>query len=444
MTHPLLTASPEALGFCADRLARIDRFLAERYVEPGLLPGALLVVARRGEVVHKSVLGHASLERGVALQDDTVFRIYSMTKPVTSVALMMLVEEGRISLDDPVARWIPSWREQAVFRSGAPGAFVTQPVEAPMRVIDLLRHTSGLTYNFQQRTNVDAAYRSLRLDAFEAESLAAFVDALGRVPLEFAPGTGWNYSVSTDVVGHLVSLASGVPFDEFVRSRILRPLAMDDTDFHVPEAKAARFADCYVRSAAGTLAPAPGPDFRRPPPAPSGGGGLVSTAADYLRFCEMLRRGGALDGVRLLGPKTLALMRANHLPGGRDLADLAPAGMFSEVAYQGVGFGLGFATVLDPARCGVACSPGEYSWGGMASTAFWVDPVEEVCVVFMTQLMPSSTYPIRRELRTMINAAIVDSAGDQAPGSGTNDGNASGTRGSGRGRGMTPLASRLA
>jgi CubicO group peptidase (beta-lactamase class C family) len=230
------------------------------------------------------------------------------------------------------------------------------------------------------------------------------------VPLEFAPGASWNYGVSTDVVGHLVSLASGLPFDAFVRTRILVPLGMHDTDFHVPEAKLARFAECYVRSADGGLVPGQLGSFLAPPRAPSGGGGLVGTAADYLRFCEMLRRGGELGGVRLVGPKTLALMRTNHLPGAKDIADLAPAGMFSEAAYQGMGFGLGFAMVTDPARYGVASSRGEFSWGGMASTAFWVDPIEDVCVVFMTQLMPSSTYPVRRELRTMVNAAIVEPA----------------------------------
>jgi len=402
-------ASPRSLGFDADRLARIDRFLAERYVDPGLLPCAQLLVVRRGELVHRSVLGHASLERRQRLADDTIFRIYSMTKPVTSVAFMMLVEEGRIAIDDPVAKWIPSWRDQAVYRSGLPGAFVTRPVEQPMRVIDLLRHTSGLTYGFQLRTNVDAAYRTLKVDAFESESLEAFVDKLGRLPLEFSPGTAWNYSVSTDVIGHLVGVVSGMPFDDFVRTRILQPLGMRDTDFFVPEAKVARFADCYVKSAAGKLEPAPPVDFSKPPRAPSGGGGLVSTAADYLRFCEMLRRGGELDGVRLLGPKTLRLMCANHLPGGRDLADISIS-MFSEAMFQGVGFGLGFAMTTDPVRCGVTSSPGEFWWGGMASTAFWVDPVEDICVVFLTQLIPSSTYPIRRELRTLINAAIVEPA----------------------------------
>jgi len=407
-TFPL--SRPAALGLDGERLARIDRFLAERYVEPGLLPGAMLLVARKGELVHRCVLGHASLAQKKRLEEDTIFRIYSMTKPVTSIALMMLAEEGRISLDDPVSRWIPSWREMTVYRAGQPGAFNTRPVDAPMRVVDLMRHTSGLTYGFQSRTNVDAAYRSLRLDAFDAESLEALVEGLARMPLEFSPGTGWNYGVSTDVVGHLVSLASGLPFDEFVRTRILVPLGMHDTDFHVPEAKVARFAECYVRSAAGTLAPAQLGSFLAPPRAPSGGGGLVGTAADYLRFCEMLRRGGELGGVRLVGPKTLAHMRANHLPGGQDIADLAPPGMFAEAAYQGMGFGLGFAMITDPARYGVTASPGEFSWGGMASTAFWVDPVEDVCVVFMTQLMPSSTYPIRRELRTMVNAAIVEPA----------------------------------
>ena len=231
MTPPLPHASPSSLGFDAARLARIDRFLAERYVEPGRLPCAQLVVARHGKVVHETVLGHASLERKHPLAADTIFRIYSMTKPVTSVAFMMLVEEGRIALDDPVAKWIPSWRDLAVYRSGQPGAFATQPVDAPIRVIDLLRHTSGLTYGFQNRSNVDAAYRSLRLDPFEAESLASLVDGLARVPLEFSPGTSWNYGVSTDVVGHLVSLVSGLPFDEVVRTRILQPLGMVDTVF---------------------------------------------------------------------------------------------------------------------------------------------------------------------------------------------------------------------
>jgi len=332
-----------------------------------------------------------------------------MTKPITSVAFMMLVEEGKVALDDPVHRWIPSWRELAVYSAGVAGGFVTQPTAGPMRIIDLLRHTSGLTYGFQMRTNVDAAYRAGRIEPFErTDSLEGFVEALGKVPLEFSPGSAWNYSVSTDVVGYLVGKISGMPFEDFLRERIFEPLGMVDTAFFVPPDKAKRFADCYVTTPDGRLSPAPGRDFLARPAAPSGGGGLVSTATDYMRFCEMLRRGGALGDTRLLGPKTIALMRANHLPGRRDLADVSVS-MFSEAMYQGVGFGLGFAMTTDPARTGIAGSVGEYWWGGMASTAFWIDPVEDVCVVFLTQLVPSSTYPIRRELRTLINAAIVDS-----------------------------------
>lgn len=406
-----MTVKPESQGMSSQRLARIDRFLQDRYITPGKLPCALLQVARSGQLVHQSVLGQASLETGAALAEDSIVRIYSMTKPVTSVAFMMLVEEGLVALDDPVDRYIPSWRNLGVYIAGVPGQFQTRRPDAPMRMIDLLRHTAGLTYGFQMRTNVDAAYREGKVDPFEQEGgLEGFVEALAKIPLEFSPGTAWNYSAATDVLGYLVGKISGMPFDEFLRTRILEPLGMMDTHFHVPDDKAARFAQCYVPSGAGGLEPAPVRSFREPAHAPSGGGGLVSTAGDYMRFCEMLRNGGALGEVRLLGPKTLQLMRANHLPGGRDLAD-SSISMYTEATYQGVGFGLGFAMTTDVARTQLAGSPGEYWWGGMASTAFWIDPVEDVCVVFLTQLIPSSTYPIRRELRTMVNAAVLESKG---------------------------------
>ena len=404
------TASPEAMGLCSARLARLDRFLADRYIAPGRLPCAQLLVARGGKLVHQSVLGHASLEDRQALAEDSIVRIYSMTKPITSVAFMMLVEQGLVALDDPVHRFIPSWRDLRVYQAGMPGAWQTKPTDAPMRMIDLLRHTAGLTYGFQVRTNVDAAYRKARVEPFEqAGGLEAFVEGLARIPLEFSPGTAWNYSVATDVLGYLVGKISGIPFEDFLQQRILGPLGMVDTAFSVPDDKAARFAQCYQLSPEGKLVPSTlGRNFRQQPSAPSGGGGLVSTAADYLRFCEMLRGGGALGDVRLLGPKTVALMRANHLPGGRDLADLSVS-MFSEVSYQGVGFGLGFAMTTDVAKTGLAGSVGEYWWGGAASTAFWIDPVEDVSVVFLTQFMPSSLYPVRRELRSLVNAAILDS-----------------------------------
>ncbi len=413
----MMTASPESLGLSSQRLARIDRFLADRYIDAGRLPCAQLLVARDGRLVHQTVLGHADLEAGRRLQDDAIVRIYSMTKPITSVAFMMLVEEGKVALDDPVHRFIPAWRQLGVYVGGGgglpgtPPGWLTKPLDAPMRMIDLLRHTSGLTYGFQNRTNIDAAYRSRKLDPFARDDgLQGFVDALAEVPLEFSPGTAWNYSVSTDVLGYLVEKISGEPFAQFLQQRIFAPLGMVDTAFSVDEARAPRLTQCYLASADGKLLPAKLGSFREPPAAPSGGGGLVSTAADYLRFCECLRRGGELDGQRLLGPKTLQLMRANHLPGGRDLADVSVS-MFSEAVYRGVGFGLGFSVTTDVARTGIAGSAGEYGWGGAASTAFWIDPVEDICVVFLTQFMPSTLYPIRRELRTLINAAIVDSKG---------------------------------
>jgi CubicO group peptidase (beta-lactamase class C family) len=297
-----MTVKPESVGMCSQRLARLDRFLAERYVNPGKLPCALLQVARGGQLVHQSVLGQASLETGAALAEDSIVRIYSMTKPITSVAFMMLVEQGLVALDDPVHRFIPSWRDLRVYVAGLPGAFQTRPTEAPMRIVDLLRHTSGLTYGFQTRTNVDAAYRHRKVEPFEqTEGLQGFVDALAELPLEFSPGTAWNYSVSTDVLGYLVGKISGMPFDQFLRQRIFEPLGMVDTDFHVGDDRAGRFAQCYTISGAGALVPMQGRTFREPAAAPSGGGGLVSTAGDYMRFCEMLRRGGALGDVRLIG-----------------------------------------------------------------------------------------------------------------------------------------------
>jgi CubicO group peptidase (beta-lactamase class C family) len=410
-----MSATPESVGMNGERLARIDRFLAERYVDPGRLPCAQLLVARDGQVVHQTLLGHADLEAGRTLREDAIVRIYSMTKPITSIAFMMLVEEGKVALDDPVHRFIPSWRNLGVYVGGGGGlpgtplGWLTKPTDAPMRMIDLLRHTSGLTYGFQNRTNVDAAYRAFKIDTFaRGDGLQGFVDALADIPLEFSPGTAWNYSVSTDVLGYLIERISGQRFDQFLHQRIFMPLGMRDTAFFVDEAKAQRLSQCYVSTPEGKLTPAQLGSFREPPAVPSGGGGLVSTAADYLRFCECLRRGGELDGQRLVGPKTLWLMRQNHLPDGCDLADVSLS-MFTEATYKGVGFGLGFAMTTDVARTAAAGSKGEYWWGGAASTAFWVDPVEDICVVLLTQFMPSALYPIRRELRTMVNAAVIDS-----------------------------------
>jgi CubicO group peptidase (beta-lactamase class C family) len=406
-------AKAQSVGMSSERLKRIDSFMAAKYIDTGKLPCAQTMVWRRGQLVHSSVLGQADVARGVALCEDAIFRIYSMTKPVTSVAFMMLVEEGSVALDDPVHRYIPEWRNLGVFEAGIQGAYQTRRTAQPMRCIDLLRHTAGLTYGFQNRTNVDAAYRKARIGDFDTEGgLEAMVAQLAGLPLEFSPGEAWNYSVSTDVLGYLVEKISGVPFDRFLKDRIFGPLKMDDTGFFVPADKRGRFTACYALTPSGKVVLQDDSQksiYLSDPPLKSGGGGLVSTAADYLRFSRMLMNGGELDGARIISPKTLKLMTLNHLPGGRELVEVSRS-LFSEAVFEGLGFGLGFAMTVNQARTKTPGSLGEYFWGGMASTAFWVDPVEDLTVVFMTQLMPSNSYPIRRELRTLVYAAVTDSA----------------------------------
>ena len=400
-------------GFSKDRLQRIDRFLQEKYVGPGRMPCAQFLLARDGEVIHQSVLGHQDPERGVKLADDTVYRLYSMTKPVACVALLTLVEEGLIALDDPVAKYIPEWANLGVFSAGV-GPWLTKPPARPMQVVDLMRHTSGLTYGFQNRTNVDAAYRKLKLEAMHGEhNLEVMIQMLAKLPLEFSPGEAWNYSVSTDVVGYLVQKVSGKPLDQALQERIFDPLKMVDTGFHVREDQRARFSACYEAAPGGKMKlqddPTKSP-YLAPPKLLSGGGGLVGTAADYLRFATMLTNRGELDGARILAPRTVDLMASNHLPGGQDLTELSRS-LFSESTNAGVGFGLGVAVVFDAPQTLIPCSHGEFYWGGAASTAFWCDPVEQVTTVFMTQLLPSSTYPIRRELRTLAYSALMETYG---------------------------------
>ncbi len=404
--------TPESVGLSSERLRRIEAFIQDKYIATGKLPCALTQIWRHGQLAYSSVLGAADVERGTPLRADSLFRIYSMTKPITSIALMMLVEEGKIALDDAVATYIPSWANLGVFQAGVTGAFMTRKPRKAMRVIDLLRHTSGLTYGFQQRTNVDAAYRQLKLDGVNSESgLEDFVNALASVPLEFDPGDAWNYSVSTDVLGYLVQVVSGMPFETFLRTRIFEPLGMIDTGFSVPESQQHRLTACYMLDQRGNVVLQDDPassDFLREPATYSGGGGLISTADDYMRFCRMLLNGGELDGARIVSPKTLKLMTLNHLPGGKEIREMSDS-PFSETMVDGLGFGLGFAVTIDQARTLNSGSLGEFFWGGMASTGFWIDPVEDLAVVFMTQLMPSSAYPIRRELRTMVYAAMTES-----------------------------------
>jgi len=410
-----MSTRPEALGLSSERLARIDAHLKGRYIDPGKIAGALTLVARRGEIAHLSPIGLMDRERGKSMTEDTIFRIYSMTKPITSVALMMLHEHGHFQLDDAVHKLIPvpAWRDLRVYQMGNHPEFLTTPCQRPMTVRDLLRHTSGLTYGFMERTNVDAAYRKLGIGSIDEPfdgTLHDMVQLLATLPLEFSPGTAWNYSVSTDVLGYLVEVLSGEPFDQYLRRHIFEPLGMRDTAFRVPAQEVDRFAACYDRG--------PGKKLRLqddPPTSPylaapkllSGGGGLVSTAADYLRFCRMLLAGGELDGVRLLGPRTIEFMARNHLPDGKDLTDLS-VGAFSETPYEGTGFGLGFSVKLDPVRSGVIGSVGEYAWGGAASTIFWIDPAEDLIVIFLTQLMPSATFNFRGQLQSIIYSAIID------------------------------------
>lgn len=400
------------VGLNPERLTRIDQFLERKYVGPGKLTGTLTLVARRGEVAHLGVQGLADVERGVRVAEDTIWRIYSMTKPITSLAFMMLVEEGLVALDDPVHRFIPEWRNLGVYAGGTHRTgFQTKRTDGPMRMVDLLRHTSGLTYGFQLRTNVDAAYRAHKIGEIEkAGDLDAFIDTLSKLPLEFSPGEKWNYSVATDVVGYLVQKIAGEPFEDFLRRRIFDPLGMTDTGFHVRDGQAHRFASCYQLGSDGKIDlidDAQKSSFLKPPGFISGGGGLVSTAGDYLKFAQAMLNGGIGNGHRLISRKTLDLMTSNHLPGGLDLPALSVS-LFSEATYAGVGFGLGFATTLDPAQTLIPGSVGDYFWGGAASTFFWVDPAEELIAIFMTQLIPSSTYPVRRELRTMVYAAVED------------------------------------
>ena len=409
-TPPISPRSVEDAGLDPERLARIDDFLEQRYLQPDRFKGCVTLVHRRGTTVHFSAQGLMDAERERAMRTDTLFRIYSMTKPLTCLAFMMLVEEGKVALDDPVSRYIPAWKDLGVLAGGALGDFRTTPCERPMLVVDLMRHTSGLTYGFQQSNAVDAAYRQLGIGGVELTgSLPRLVDTLAALPLVFSPGEAWNYSVATDVLGYLVGEISGRPFEAVLRERLTGPLGMDDTGFFVPPEKSDRLAACYRLEAQGTVLaddPMASP-FLRPPTLVSGGGGLVSSAEDYLRFCRMLLGGGALDGRRYVSPKTLRLMGANHIPGGRDIR-AASRSMFSEAAYAGIGYGLGLATTIDQPATLIPGTAGDLFWGGMASTAFWIDPAEDLAVIFLTQLIPSSAYPVRRELRTLVYAAFTD------------------------------------
>jgi len=393
-------------GFSQECLERIPRFL-QGQVDAGLLPGALTLIWRRGRIAHSSLVGKMDIGRDHPMRADAIFRLYSMTKPVTVVALLMLMEEGRIALDDPVSRTIPGFANLRLHDGTAP--------KRAMTVLDLLRHTAGFTYGFHNRTPIDAAYRRLRIAEFDTEGgLPAMIAQLESLPLEYSPGEAWIYSVAIDVAGHLIAHVSGQSYAAFVREKILAPLRMTDTDFQLADGKRDRLAACYaLKDEKLDLFDDPknSPWFAAPK-LESGGGGLAGTADDYLRFCRMLLNGGELEGVRLLSPKTVRLMTSNHLPDGKEIADLSPVSdAFNESGYRGIGFGLGVAVTLDPARVGIPGTAGEFAWGGMASTSFLVDPQEDMAVVFMTQVIMDTARRVRlrRDLRTLIYGAMTES-----------------------------------
>jgi CubicO group peptidase (beta-lactamase class C family) len=398
-----IDATPEDVGMSTQRLANVTQ-LVRGYVDEGKLAGTVTAVARRDKVVHLDAYGTLDVERGTPVALDSIFRIYSMTKPIASVALMTLYEEGRFQLDDPVSRFIPSWRDLAVFVGGTADDYQVRPPSREMTVRDLLMHTSGLV-GYNDPSAIGELYQRAGIADVDRSggTLAELVEGLAGIPLAADPGTRWIYGVSTDVVGYLCEVLSGLPFDQYLRERILDPLGMTDTGFTVSDPT--RFAAGYGPGLHLLDDPATS-HYTRPRTYFSGAAGLVSTAGDYLRFCRMLARGGELDGAGILGPRTLRLMTSNHVPGDKDLTSLAATG--GETGRHGQGFGLGFGILLDQTVAQTMGTAGEYSWGGAASTAFFVCPAEDLIMVFLTQMRPSSTYQIRRQLRATIYSSIMD------------------------------------
>jgi len=398
-------------GFSAERLGRLDRVLREDYVASGEVPNAMIQIWRGGELAHGGMWGFMDVERGTPIRDDAMFRIYSMTKPITGAAVLILMEDGKIDLDDEVIRFIPGFGDLGVFEGGGRGVYRTRPPGRPMRIVDLLTHTSGLTYDWTNASPVDAAYLDANFNRRDLPGgLEALAAALGKMPLEFAPGTHWNYSLSMDVLARIVEVVSGMTYGEFLRTRLFEPLGMVDTAHHCPPEKLERLTSCYeIRD--GRLAR----DERRTglfttqPSLEEGGAGLVSTIGDYMRFCRMLLGGGALDGVRVLSPKSVRLFSTNMLPGGRTLSELYLPGRGTQMLTGGDGFSICCGVTLDPGQKHALGSPGDFYWSGAAMTQFWVDPAEDLAVVFMTQVTGSPHhFRIPRVLRSLVYGAMTE------------------------------------
>jgi CubicO group peptidase (beta-lactamase class C family) len=403
-----IETDPGDVGLDAVRLTRIDTYL-QRCVDEGMIPGWQFVLTRQGHIAHTSVGGLRDREQGLPVEADSLFRIYSMTKPVTSVAAMLLYEHGAFQLNDPVSDFLPEFGDLRVYAGGSDLAPATVAATAPMRMVHLLTHTAGLTYGFFRQHPVDALYRAVESNPGES-GLAGLCEQLAELPLLFQPGAEWAYSRATDVLGRVVEVISGKTLDDFFADHIFEPLGMSDTSFGTSDIDTDRLARLYVQ-APGGLAPGDAAAAAVDRPAfLSGGGGLISSAHDYHRFTQMLLRGGELDGRRPLGPRTVALMTANHLPGNVDLEHYGRP-LYAETPLRGVGFGLGFAVDLDPVATGRPGNVGSYAWGGAASTQFWVDPVEHLTAMLFTQVLPLRPLPLRGMLRQLVYQALVDGSG---------------------------------
>ncbi|MER6529409.1 serine hydrolase domain-containing protein [Streptomyces sp. NPDC001508] len=399
--------APDEAGLDPKALDRLDQYFA-RYVDEGRLPGYLVSVARGGRVAHLTAHGARDRAAGLPVRPDTLWRIYSMTKPVTAVAVLLLVEEGRLSLDDPLDRYLPAFANPRVYEGGSGTDVTTRPAEGPILIRHLLTHTAGLTFAFYHSHPVDALYRAAGLESSvpPGANLAETIDVYAGLPLQFEPGTQWNYSVASNVLGRVVEVVSGQPLDMFFAERIFRPLGMPDAGLHIVPEQADRLSELYGETEGGGIEPIPGLPLRGRPRFLSGSGGMVATAYDYHRFAEMLRRGGELDGVRLLRPETVALMTRNHLPGDADLRAFG-ASPHREPGNDGVGFGLGVSVVIDPDRTAAPAGLGTYGWSGVATTTFWVDPGRDLTVQFMTQVRPR-TLKVFPELKRLVHEAVVD------------------------------------
>jgi CubicO group peptidase (beta-lactamase class C family) len=393
-----------AAGLDEGSLGRIGEHLRSRYLEPGKIAGAQVAVVRGGAVGYFENFGQRDRERDLPVTDDTIWRLYSMTKPVTGVAMMTLYERGHFQLDDAIDRWIPEWKDMTVRERDVDGTTQIVPAHRPPTIRHILSHTSGIGYGPENR-NIDLGARDWLAD----HDLASLAAASGEWPLRFQPGTRWLYSHGMDIAARLVEVMSGLPYDEYLRQVVFEPLLMVDTGFVVSAEQVDRFAACYGRNSRKELVLVDDPTTSRylqRPKLLNGGGGLVGTMGDYIRFCTMLAGGGTVDGRRVLGRKTLELMTCNHLAGDGEMADFALPNAYGEVGFSGTGFGLTVSVDKGPRGSGVVGSAGSFSWGGAASTTFWVDPAEELAVVFMTQLMPSGTFNFPGQLKALVYGAL--------------------------------------